>query len=471
MKRFKLKKDNFLIFLLIFFGFLLRLYFILSREIFTDEVFYRNVALSSSFSNILIYDHWIKDHGLFFLLILKILTYVSKNIVILRLFNLIFYVILSVSCFNFFKSINKKKFAYLFVFAYLINSYFIFTSSIISPFNFVSFFSILTIIKLLEYFFIKSSNKNLILFNILSILSFYSDFSSIYLFFSLLILIIILFSINNKLFLFIFSALFQLFFILPGVFYALKNFKEISNLNPSVLNFNFDFYQFIEFFSDIILLRIGKSYSLIIFIVLVLSLVFILIKKNDVFLRRLSLFTLFSFIVNILFTFFFNKYFFYIFSERIFWHIYFIEIFAFSLIGSILSRKFLIIFYISLISLFLIRIIDINGSLIQGRVTNEDFQYKNIINEIKKSTVIYFDKNYGYVPLRDYYLNQGIVVKNIYQLKKALNYNYKNKNKEIVLIIFDNSYEEIILNLFKNKNIKIYTTSCKKDQCIFIRKK
>lgn len=468
MKVFKLKKDNLLIFLLIFFGFLLKLYFILSREIFTDEVFYRNVALSSSFSSILTYDHWIKDHGLFFLFILKILTYISKNIVILRLFNLIFYVVLTVSCFNFFKSINKKKFAYFFVFAYLINSYFIFTSSVISPFNFVSFFSILTIIKLLEYFFVKSSNKNLILFNILSILSFYSDFSSVYLFFSLLILIIILFSIKKKLFPFIFSALFQAVFILPGVFYALKNFKKISNLNPSVLNFNLNFYQFIEFFFDIVLLRIGKSYSLIIFTILALSLVFITIKKTDIFLRKLSLFTLFSFIANILFTFFFSKYFFYILSERIFWHIYFIEIFAFSLIGSILSRKLLTIFYISLVSLFLIRIIDINGSLIEGRVTNEDFQYKNIINEIKKSNIIYFDKNYGYVPLKDYYLNQGIVVKDIYQLKKTINYNYKDK--EVVLIIFDNSYESKILNLFKNKNIKIYTTSCKKDQCLFIKK-
>lgn len=468
MKVFKLKKDNLLIFLLIFFGFLLQLYFILSREIFTDEVFYRNVALSSSFSSILTYDHWIKDHGLFFLFILKILTYISKNIVILRLFNLIFYIVLTVSCFNFFKSINKKKFAYLFVFAYLINSYFIFTSSVISPFNFVSFFSILTIIKLLEYFFVKSSNKNLILFNILSILSFYSDFSSVYLFFSLLILIIILFSIKKKLFPFIFSALFQAVFILPGVFYALKNFKKISNLNPSVLNFNLNFYQFIEFFFDIVLLRIGKSYSLIIFTILALSLVFITIKKTDIFLRKLSLFTLFSFIVNILFTFFFSKYFFYILSERIFWHIYFIEIFAFSLIGSILSRKLLTIFYISLVSLFLIRIIDINGSLIQGRVTNEDFQYKSIINEIKKSNIIYFDKNYGHVPLKDYYLNRGIVVKDIYQLKKTLNYNYKDK--EVVLIIFDNSYESKILNLFKNKNIKIYTTLCKKDQCLFIKK-
>ncbi len=463
------KKTNWLFVGLIVLGLIVRLYFIFTRNIFTDEVFYRNVAISNSFWNILTFSHWIKDHGVLFLIILKLLTFISKDIVILRLFNLIIYIVVNLISFNFFKKVKLIKVGLIFSLFYSFYSYFVFMSAMISPFNLVGFFSILAIIKLLEYFFTKQSFSNIFLYTIFSIASFYTDFSSIYFFFGIFFLSLLI--INQKrtnLYPLIYSGLIQVVIIIPGILYALNNFGTISKLNFGIFNFNLSFIKYIEVFSDIMLMRSGGILSSIILAILFLYLLFKTKNPQEKILTILSVFVLCSFIASLIFVFIFSKTFFNIFLERSFWYFYYLVALAFSLSGHFLKRKYVFIFTILILTTFFIRIQDVYRYSIPGRVPGDTFHYRQIINEIKNSKIIYLDKNYSYVPLKDYYLysTTGAVVRNTEELNNAL----KTISGSVSLIIFDASQKNTFFKADKAK-ITIFVTTCtNRGDCFFVKK-
>ena len=70
-------------------GAFLRLYYIFTRDIFTDEVFYFNIARSSSWLDIIKMNHWIKDHPQLYILFLKLLSLFGQNIIGLRVSNVL----------------------------------------------------------------------------------------------------------------------------------------------------------------------------------------------------------------------------------------------------------------------------------------------------------------------------------------------------------------------------------------------
>lgn len=471
---------NWLFLIIILFGFFFRLYFIFSRDIFTDEVSYTNVALSNSFSNILTSSHWIKDHGVLFLLILKVLTHLSKNIVILRLFNLIPYIISCFILFNFFKKLKTGYLSLISVFIYSFLTYFVYLSSMVSPFNLVSFLTLLALVSLIEYLFFNKTWKQLFLFTSLSIMTFYADFSSFYFFISLIIGLFLIYFKKKEDFLHILvSYLIILIGILPGIFYIINTFKEISHLNPDRFIENLDFFKFLSVFSNIILLRINSRLSLMILLILLFIVIIYSLKPGQKATKFISILFLTSFLLNTVFLFIFSKQFFSVFTERSFWYFYLVEVFIITLIGLYLRTKklYLISFLITILLVITIRFID-KGNSFPGIVPDFNIKYKKLANKIKKipslnrSKIIYYDQGYSYVPLREYYfknyINNSLVLTNNSNDISLL------PNKTI-LIVFDiynqgafRRIKDNIRYLDKDKKIYVFTTMCDKKNCNFL---
>jgi len=462
-------------------GVLFRLFFIFSRDIFTDEVFYTNVALSNSFSSILTSSHWIKDHGVLFLLILKVLTHLSKNIIILRLFNLIPYIISCLILFNFFKKLKTGYLSLISVFVYSFLSYFVFLSAMVSPFNLVSFLTLLALVSLIKYVFFNKTWKQLFLFTLFSIMTFYADFSSIYFFLSLIIGLFLIYLKKRKDLIYVLlSYLVILTCILPGIFYVINTFREISFLNQDKSLVNFDFFKFLTVFSNNILLRINGQLSLILLLILLFILATYSLKSNQKKLKFISMLFLTAFLLNTVVLFIFSKRFFSIFTERSFWHFYLVEVFIITLISLYLRTKklYLTIFLIAILLVITIRFID-GGNHFPGIVPDFNIKYKELASKIKKipsfnrNKIIYYDQGYSYVPLREYYLKDYI--NNSLILANNSNDISLLPNKTI-LIVFDiynqgdfRRIKDNIRHLDKNKKIYVFTTICDKKNCNFLQ--
>jgi len=230
-------------FLIIIFGLIIRIYLILERNIFTDEVFYIEVAIRNSIKDIIFINHWIKDHGILYYLFLKPFLFFTKTIEILRFSNIFLYILISIFIIYTFNKIFRKKYlTTAFLFLYSFNHYFIYLNSWISPFNLVSFFAVVSIFSLI-YFILKNNlDKEFyfyyFLFIVSTILAFYSDYSFFYLaIFYFLILIYILFKLIikkggiKKSYLILNSYLIILIFIIPGIFQFINNFERIIYLS------------------------------------------------------------------------------------------------------------------------------------------------------------------------------------------------------------------------------------------------
>lgn len=472
--------------LIILCGVLFRLYFIFSRDIFTDEVFYTNVALSNSFLSILTSSHWIKDHGVLFLLILKMLTYLSKDIVILRLFNLIPYIASSAIFFDFFKKLKTGYLSLISVFVYSFLSYFVYLSATVSPFNLVSFLTLLALVSLIRCIFLKKTWKQLFLFILLSIMTFYADFSSIYFFITLIIGLFLIYLKKKEDFIHILiSYLIILIGVLPGIFYVINTFGKITLLNPDRSLVNIGFFRFLTVFSDIVLLRNNNQLSLILILILFFVLIIYFLKSSQKSINFISKLFLASFLLNTVFLFVFNKHFFSIFIERSFWYFYLTEVFILTLIGWYLrARKlYLMTSLIIIFSIIIVRFFDFFGYSFPGRVPEINIKYKEFAKEVKKipsfsqSQIIYYDQEYSYVPLRKYYFKDHIDKSLISTNDKNINANIINSSSNpIILVIFDvynqgffRNIKDNIRYLDKNKKIYVFTTICDKKNCNFLQ--
>lgn len=472
--------------IIVFLGVSLRLYFIFSFDIFTDEVFYTNIALYNSFHNILNSSHWIKDHGILFLLILKVLTYISKDIIILRLFNLIPYVISCVILFNFFNGFKTKYLSLFSVFIYSFLTYFIYLSATVSPFNLVSLLALIALVSLIRYIFFKKTWKQLFLFILFSIMTFYADFSSIYFFISLIIGLFLIYLEKREDFRYILiSYLIILTSVLPGIFYVINTFRKIALLNPDRSFVNIVFFRFLTVFSDIILLRNNNQLSLILILVLLFVLIIYFLKSGQKSINFVNKLFFVSFLLNTVFLFVFSKFFFSIFTERSFWYFYLTEVFILTLIGWYLrARKlYLMTFLIIIFSIIIVRFFDFFGYSFPGRVPEINIKYKEFAKEIKKipsfsqSQIIYYDQGYSYVPLREYYLKDYIDKSLISTNDKYINTNNINlSSNPTILVIFDvynqgffRNIKDNIRYLDKNKKIYVFTTICDKKNCNFLQ--
>lgn len=485
----KIIKYNFLFFLIILFGILIRSYLIITRNIFTDEIFYTEIALKYNFKNIILINHWIKDHAILYYLFLKIFLFLTSKIELLRFTNLVFYLFSCLFIIYIFKEQLKLPLLSLIIlFFYSFNYYFVYLNSWISPFNLVLFFSFISILFLI-YIAIKITHKteadfklinHYLIFSISTILSFYSDYSMLFLFFLYLIFFIyFIFSklIKKELKLLVLNTyLLILIFIVPGLFQIFININKIKNLNNFI--FNYDLFNFLKKITSSFIFRINNSISLIFLIFIFL--IFFTTKNKVKILKNLNIIFIFSFVITILFQYYINKFLFSTFTERSFWYFHIQLIFIFSLSLYIFlqkSKKIKKIYQLIAFLLFLIPIFSyINKFNIEGNIKHQ-INYKEI-KELKnnnQTTFFIVNKFYDYYPITNYFLSYDFnknkkinsmffLIKNIeksiiYKNIQNMIYNNKNNDKKIVIIFINvdkinNDFLKKIKNL--NKKIKIY---------------
>jgi len=479
-------------FLIIFFGFLIRIYLILERNIFTDEVFYTEVALKNNIKDIIFINHWIKDHGVLYYIFLKIFLFFTKKVEIIRFSNIFLYILLSIFVIYTFNKIFKKKYlTTAFLFIYSFNHYFVYLNSWVSPFNLVSFFSIISILSLMYILFKNNLNKEFcsyyFLFISSTILAFYSDYSFFYLiiFYFLTSVYYIFKLIKNKeiekIYIFLNSCLLILIFITPGIFQFYYNFDKIKYLFGN-LNYEYkNFFALINHLNQIFFFRKDNLFSLSFFVLLIFFNIKIIFKnKKDRLIITTIKIILLSILGKILTIFIVSKNFFNLVNERSFWPIYLFFILnttfnSYALFKSkIIFNKIVgkILLIILLFGLFT----KSNLYYIPANI-KEEMPYKNFINNQKNTDVIILvDKLYYYYPITNYYYSEVFgnkinkpnlfIIRNQYltevvnKINSIFIFYPQRKNFAIVFLNYHLPNIDIfysnLKNKFPDKNIKIY---------------
>lgn len=478
------KKVNIFNLLLIFIttiGVLFRLYLILRRDIYVDEVFYTDVAKNNSWLSLITADHWIKNHGILTMLFLKFLSLFTSDIVLMRIPNLFIYVIVNLSIYKFLRAKKLELMAIAFSLLHTISPYFSFMESMVSPFNYALLFTSLFFTKIDDLFNINTIKiKHLIFLSVLAILTWYVDYST----YIILIFVFVIFvyaAINNKLiikkYLIFISIL--LISIFPSILFLIKNFKEISAYHPPS-QFTLNFPTYIFQISNMFFLRLNGawleylSFSLFILLMVFLALLLAKTKKYPKITYLLSS----SLILVILFIFVFSTEFLRIYIERSLWSLYFIYLLIFSLLIDILFKN-KIIFYI-FISIYLacsiFRVINLDKSSYPGQIPDVTYSFKQLkqsINKknIKKFRIIYLDDSNNLYNVGLHYFpktNYQVVINNKLTEISNLNSNYTY----IIIAIKYNKQGYIKLkNLVKKQNINAYffKSVCAKFDCYFIK--
>lgn len=470
-----IKKNNNinLLFLIITFsGLILRLYFIFSRDVFTDEVFYLNVAIQNSFKDIFFLNIWLKDHAFLYLVLLKILSFLTSDIFLLRLSSVVFYIIISVILFKFFSKFSKPM-ASLTIFLFSFYSYFAYLNSQISPYNLSLFFSVLSIVFLLEKKFFASS--------IFAILAFYSDYSSFYYFlFFILFFLWVFLTDTEQILLLLNSLLLIIIFILPQIKYLLFNWNDILHLN----NYNFSEFRnfkFLTLFLNTIFLRQNEWFSLIIAAALLLILYLTIIKNRNK-KREIGILFLFliSFIIGLLSLYFISDRLIYIYSERSFWFFYLELTIILSTLFNLIKRIEQKIIYLVLIGFIIVaRFFPNDNFTFPGIVPNLNYHYQDLVQELNNvgpDKIIYIDKRYNYTPLKEYYLrnikNQVVIrsqftVTKQFRIKEHFLLDEENLTNRTVVVNFnDNFFSSKV-----NSRISVYQKKCIKSECRFYKLK
>ena len=411
----KIGIDYHLLFMIVGIGLILRLYFILTKNIFHDELAYFNIARLTSIKDILFINHWIKDHGIVYYLFLKPFILLTNDLVYLRLTNIILYLISAYLIFIVFKKLNHVLLGLLIVFLYSFHRYFIYLNVQISPFNLVLFFSILSILAL--YYLIsnkdkKPSSPGLILFISSTILGFYSDYSFFYMgWFYLLVLIWVIITKQQIFFSLIISYLLVLVFIIPGIFQFISNFSQITFLFENTYQVqSLNFVNFIKQLAKTLVLRINPTISVI--FLGCLFYLFIAVKKVSN-LKTLVLLVnvlILSLLMNAVLLYIFSQHLFTLFIERSFWF------FNFSLIILVSMSTYAFSKYNKFISIIIFIVFSFFGLLnyfFSGNtVSDVSFEIKyntffeKLINEKKPiNTVLLVDRKYTFTVLTGYYFS------------------------------------------------------------------
>lgn len=465
--------------LIILIGIFIRSYFIQIKNIFTDEVFYSEIALKESLKNIILINHWIKDHGILYYIFLKPFFIFTKNIELVRFSNIFLYLITSIYLiYSIQKAFKSKLLTTIVLFFYSLNHYFVYLSSWISPFNLVVFFSFISILSLIKIIFsqktenLKSCFFDYFIFTTSTISAFYSDYSFIILgFFYIFIYIFLIFFSKkdhlNKLLLIITTQII-LIIIVPGLFQLINNLTNVKNLNNYY--FNISFFDYLNKLFQSFISRTNNFYSLFLMIFLVFLSFFYKIKFKKDKIVNLNLIFVFNLLFLIFFQYLFNKNFFSIFSERSFWYFYINLVFIFAINSYIFLKNQSFFLRILGFLFFLIPIFGyINHIDIDGNIKHQ-IDYKSIkeLFNKKNQLIILINKDYDYYPITNYFLNplfnnnfkNHLLLKEENEknlFKKIDEYIKKNENNEIVIVFLNYYYDKYYrYQNFLNKNIKIY---------------
>ncbi len=487
-------------------GFILRLYFIFSNDIFTDEVFYTQIARQTSFINLLTHNFWIKDHGILYPLFLKLAQCLTTNIVLLRTTNLLIFLIISFALFNFFQKISKSVNSLIPIFLFSFLPYFIYINSSVTIYNFVMLFSILAFIYVSNLILFSTTReeklRNPILFLIFSTLAFYSDYSVVYFYLPLITLLFLVLNWRNK------EAenltllgFLNLILISPGIFQLMGTFNKFYALNGISSIANLNIISFFDKFANVILFKSQFYISEILLLMLVLSLLFLVLRSKKITIQYLAYFGLTGFVIDFIFLYIFNSIYFQIFLERTFWFFNFLLILGIYSISGFLSNFKKLAFIILMMVIVFIKVYIITYQ--PPIIMNPYIDYKDFVTKLvsemngKNSTIILVDRkgtDFG-VPLTNYYF-QGLSLSqkertiniNLYS-KLSLLYNVKSSTEaefvlpeagNVIFIIFefdDNRYyafRNAITNFIGNNGLRLNTVyfrlECKQSNyCYFNR--
>lgn len=469
----KIKITKVIFLIIVFLVAVLRLYLIFTKNLFSDEVLYWSAALNNSFFSLIKTNHWLNDHGLLFLIILKGLQFISKNIIILRMFNLLFYFLNCGAIFYFFSWLGTGFFSLIPVFLYSFYSYFVYNNILISPFNLVMTFSLWTFFLICKSFLSREFTNNykqltLVVLPILLALVFFSDYTSAYTYLFIgIFTVFLLIKKDKRIYYWIISLLISLVLILPGVFQLGNNFSSISKMNQGKIMPS-EIFIYTKHFADTVIFREDGIFSSIFLILVMGTLLFIKNneKKATIYLSKIIFFNLFF---GWVFMAIFSVTNFFIFIERTFWFFYFNLIFGMSLILFHFRKqvKFFIFLNFFLVGIVVIRLIAVPTFYIPGIVPNKDIHYLELVNKIKKTnnkkTIILVDNEIEFVPLIDYYFTRDkwFADKNIVHVKSMVKTPIKEKE---IVVFFDWSDKPIKTE----KTGIIYRSRCYKNECFFI---
>lgn len=472
-------------------GLILRIHFIFNLDIFTDEVFYVETARINSFGALLTHNFWIKDHGISYLVFLKLGQFLTTDIVFLRLSNIFIYLLINFSLFFFARKIRNDFTSFIPVTLFSFLPYFVFISVYVSIYNFVILFSVLAFISISRFILFEEKNSRIYLFSfvIFLTLAFYSDYSSIYLYLSLISALVFTYFFKIEKFTSIFHALLLNFiFIFPGLLSFLNNLSTLKSLNASCCLASSQFVNFFPDFLYYIFFRINFIPAFFILIFMIVSLLIYYLKSKNEIAKYLALYTGIGFLSNFTFLYFINRYFLPLLVERTFFMFNFLIIlFAYFLFFCARRlTKIHILFILILIFLIIWRFFQ--NPVVYGNFPDGNIPYRDLITNLIKNEnvkninqIIFLDKNYAYYPLHKYYFLgfSNYMKKNIIEdfkdkkyfiarTVRVLNY-YSKKNNNQLFILFYTKYfdlnefkQEIKINNVENTTKIIYFLDCNK---------
>ena len=467
-------------------GAFLRLYFIFTRDIFTDEVFYFNIARSSSWLDIIKMNHWIKDHPQLYILFLKLLSLFGQNIIGLRVSNVLIYIFCSYFLYQFFSKFKLYWVALLSTFLFSFRTYFVYINCQLSPYNFALFFTCLSFFTFVKFKNdIKSTgNKAIFCFSMLLSAIFYSDYTSVYFYLTYIPIIIYLWKNNIvKIGPILLILCLNFIFIFPGLIQIKNNLSYFVGLNrasPKIMSLSlFETFQMvanISFFRSE-----GKIVSAGCFIGLIMCLLFVIFRsRSKKKLRILSGYGLYGLLISFLIQYCLTKSFISVVVERTYWFHYLIMIIGIALIAEYLKKinnKILAVYLLLIIFLMITRFKDNPNYRVSGRVPDQNIQYKTLFTRLKSSTrkfkqLVFIDKNNRYIPLSDYYfkdLCQRRCIRKTTLNETDINNITSSNNSVYILFNEDESEKNIAKKLAKSNLSQYFSIQCERLECRFIQ--
>lgn len=295
--------------IVVLFAFLLRIYFAFSTDLWLDEVLSIKVAQETSWTNLLLSsgNYWDYVHPPFYFFLLKIWSVFSLEDDWLRSLNLIFFIPSAYLVFLIGKKLKDQYVGFLAILFFSLHPLSINLSFQLRPYSLAVFINLLVIL-----FFLNSYQKNLVRKHIkvaaILAISIFIDYSSIWLFSSLIIYAIYLFFVKSQYFK---NVLKIIFYTLVFAFYQFLVFFKaifiIKNKPGGVYN---DFNFILSELSQIFGFQFANYFNILLFC-LIFLLIFIFIAKNYqskkyiflgiVLFSNLFLSLIFSFLLNPIF--------------------------------------------------------------------------------------------------------------------------------------------------------------------------
>lgn len=439
-------KNNAILLLFIYFiGVTIRIWLILTRNVFTDEVYYLEVAIEKNISQILLIDHWIKNQAILHYFPLKLMYIFTQDIIYIRFINLAYY---SLSFLFLYKIIRIQKlsaFSLLSLVFFSFHKYFIYVNTLLIPYSLTITLTIISI-----YFFIKLLNDSCtesaglfktVPFAFFSALAFYANYTSLFLAPFYYIATILMKGSGQKIKLVAQSLTFFMLFITPGIFQFLINLEASSHINryyypkePIITT--------ILHLAHILFFKFSKVLSTIFLVALLIAVLIIgWNKKFQSMYRAIAL----SIVISCTGLFFVNYNLTFVYLERSFWYLY-LQFTVFLLYSyEFIARTKLRLLKNLLSVLTMLLIIGSHNQItasylpIPGDVSGEYSYYSlfNLLDKTISNKVLVIDTNENYHPLQNYYGIKGkfthpqLYSKNINSFqKKDVSYIYSYSDLE-----------------------------------------